>query len=161
MRTAEFERIINGRGSEKSVPLGDYPVNSVIGVLPSQTEAMQAIRTLRSNGFRHAEIHPLAGDAAADALRDHTGHGRLLDGVLHVTERWGVVDEEMELKTKLEEALRDGSILVLVATPTAARRALAARVLRHAGASSTHRMGRFTISDVPVPSVVVDDRRAA
>ena len=81
--------------------------------------------------------------------------------MLHVAERWGIVDEEMELKAKLEEALRDGSVLVLVSTLTASRRALATRVLRHAGASSTHRMGRFAITDVPVQNVVVDDRRAA
>lgn len=147
--------------TEKPVPLGDYPVNSVIGVLPSQTDAMEAIRTLRTNGFLQSEIHPLAGDAAADALHDHTGHGLLLDAVLRVAERWGILDEELELKAKLEEELRAGSVLVLVATPTAQRRALAARVLRHAGASSIHRMGRFTITDVPVRSVVVDDRRAA
>ena len=161
MYTTEFEQIINGYSSEKSVPLGDYPVNSVIAVLPNQTDAMQAIRTLRSNGFLQSDIHPLAGDAAADALHGHSGHGRLLDGVLRVAERWGIVDEEMELKAKLEGALRDGSVLVLVATPTAERRQLASRVLRHAGASSIHFMGRFTITDVPGRSVVVDDRRAA
>lgn len=161
MYTTEFERIISGHSSEKSVPLGDYPVNSVIGVLPSQTDAMQAIRTLRSNGFLQSEIHPLAGDAAADALHDHAGHGRLLDAVLRVAERWDIVDEEIELKAKLEAALREGSVLVLVATPTAVRRELAARVLQRARASSIHLMGRFTITDVPVRSVVVDDRRAA
>jgi len=161
MRTAEFEQITIGRSSEQSIPLGDHPMNSVIGVLPSQTDAMQEIRTLRTNGFLQSEIHPLAGDAAADALHDHTGHGLLLDAVLRVAERWAILDEELELKAKLEEALRAESVLVLVATPTPRRRALAAGVLRHAGASSIHRMGRFTISDVPVPSVVVDDRRAA
>lgn len=161
MYTAEFEQVISGSSSEKPVPLGDYPVSSVIGVLANQTDAMQSIRTLRANGFPRSEIHPLAGDAAADALHDHTGHGRLLDAVLRVAERWGIVDEEMELKAKLEEALRDGRVLILVATPSAERRALATRVLRRHGASSIHLMGHFTITDVPVRSVVVDERSAA
>src|SRR5262245_40293561 len=97
MYTSEFEHVVSGT-IEHPESLPQYPANSVIGVLPSAIDALEAIRALRSSGFLKSEVRPLAGFAAADALHAHAGHGRVIDAMVRLAERFGIVDEEMELR---------------------------------------------------------------
>lgn len=138
--------IVESMGERKG-----YPSNSVIGVLNTRSEAERAIEELRGGGFIDSEIHPLAGQKAADELEATTGRKGLANIAIRVAERLGLTDEEIETKDEYEQALRAGRVLVLVDVPTRTRRDVAARILRANGAHSVNYFGRYTIAQLTPP----------
>jgi hypothetical protein len=81
----------------------------------------------------------------ADRLKASTGRGGLAGVAIRVAQKLGLEDDEMSLKSVYEQALRDGSFVVLVDAPTGERKERAAEVLRQHGAHSIHYLGRFLI----------------
>ena len=60
---------------------------------------------------------------------------------IRVVQKLGLEDDEMSLTSVYEQALRDGSFVVLVDAPTGERNERAAEVLRRHGAHSIHYLG--------------------
>lgn len=128
-----------------------YPVNHVLAVLDTQTQAEAAARALTANGFLASEVSVVTGPAAADALHAATGRRGLADLAVRIAERIGVQDDEMEFKSHYEAAMRDGRFVLLVAAATDERKDRAASLLREHGAHSISFHGRFTIEGIDPP----------
>ena len=122
-----------------------YPTNHVVAVIDTEVPLAQAVESLTSGGFLDTEIQVACGNEMADRLKASAGRGGLTGVAIRVAQRLGLEDDEMSLKTRYEQALRDGSFVLLVAAPTADRKERAAELLRQHGAHSIHFLGRFLI----------------
>ena len=129
--------------AESAGPDG-YPTNHVLGVVNSEDEAARTVEALTAGGFLESEVHVAAGQAAADAMHARTGRTGVRNLAIRIAERLGVADDEMEVKARYEQALRDGHFLVLIEAPTEARRERATQILGEHGAHSVNYMGRFS-----------------
>jgi hypothetical protein len=135
-------------GSEGERP-GAYPTNHVVGVIDTCEEVGGAIEALSTGGFLDSEIHILAGEAAAEALETWSGRtGRITNLLIHAAELLGVQDDEMSLRERYGQALRDGRYVVAVAAPTETRKELATRILGEHGGHAVTFMGRFAIEQL-------------
>ena len=128
-----------------------YPTNHVVGVLDTAEQVGDAVAALTAGGFLTSEIQVVTGPAAADRMQSHTGRLGFSNLVVRVAQRLGIANDEMRLKARHEEALRDGHFLVLVATPSDERKDLAARMLGERGAYTLAHMGRFSIEGFVQP----------
>lgn len=122
-----------------------YPTNHVVGVVDTAEQLKSAVTALTGGGFLASEVEVVCGPAAADALAKSTGRTGLTNLAMRVAERFGVWDDEMEMKARYEQALRDGRFLVSTLAPTEERRALAARILEDHGGHLINFLGRFSI----------------
>ena len=129
-----------------------YPEGCVAGVIDTPEQLARAVQALTDDGFREADILVASGPDAADAMHASTGRGGLMNIVLRLAERLGVADEEMELKARYEQALKDGHFVVSVPTPNDERERRAAHLLRAEGGRSVRFMGRFSIHGIVVPA---------
>jgi hypothetical protein len=129
-----------------------YPTNHVVGVLDTEQQVADAVAALTGGGFLESEVQVATGSAAADRLNAGTGRAGLGNLAVRVAERLGIANDEMRLKDRHEEALRDGRFVILVATPTDDRKDRAAQLLRERGAHTLAYMGRFTIEGFVPPS---------
>jgi len=134
--------------SQRPTPPADpvrYPTDHVVGVLDTADQARSTWVALTSSGFLESEVTVSSGQPAADALKASTGRSGLAHLAIRIAERFGVGDEEMEVKDRYEQALRDGAFVVGVLTPTPERKELAAAILRDQGARLVNFLGRFAI----------------
>ena len=122
-----------------------YPTNAVLGVIDRREQLDALLAALMAGGFLQSEIEVAVGTAAADAIHASTGRGGITGLALRIADRLGAQDEEMELKSQYEQALRDGHLVLVVQAPSDTRKALATRLLREHGAHSVNAYGRFTI----------------
>lgn len=122
-----------------------YPTDHVVGVIDTADQARAAYRALTSSGFLGSEVTVSSGQAAAEALNANTGRTGLAHLAIRIAEQFGVGDDEMDLKKRYEEALREGRFVVFVLAPTDERRVLAASILRDQGAHTVNFLGRFAI----------------
>ncbi|HEX6616941.1 MAG TPA: hypothetical protein VF046_11615 [Gemmatimonadales bacterium] len=122
-----------------------YPTDHVVGILDTADQVRAAYQALTSSGFLESEVTVSSGRAAADALNANTGRTGLAHLAIRIAEKFGVNDEEMALKERYEEALRDGRFVVFVLTPTGERRERAASILRDHGAHTVNFLGKFAI----------------
>jgi hypothetical protein len=129
-----------------------YPTDHVVGVLDTEQQVAEAVAALTAGGFMEAEVQVASGAAAADRLNAGTGRVGLGNLAVRVAERLGIANDEMRLKDRHEEALRDGRFVILVATPTDDRKDRAAQLLFERGAHTLAYMGRFTIEGFVPPS---------
>ena len=141
-----------------AIPSGDvsgeplrYPTNHVVGVLDTEQQVADAVAALTAGGFLASEVQVATGPAAADRLNAGTGRLGFGNLAVRVAERLGVANDEMRLKDRHEEALRDGRFLILVATPTDERKDRAAQLLGERGAHTLVHMGRFSIEGFVPP----------
>ncbi len=146
----------NERGSPQEGPWGPtdktgYPTNHVVAILDQPGEVTSAIDALTQGGFLTSEAQVLCGSAAADSLHATTGRSGLTNLVIRIAESIGVMDFEMEVKARAEQALRDGRYVISVAAPTDERKDVAVRILREHRAHSISYHGRFTIQDILPP----------
>ena len=109
------------------------------------------VQALTEDRFAEADVLVTSGPAAADAMHATTGRRGLMNAVLRVAERLGVADEEMELKARYEQALKDGRFVVAVPAPTDDRERRAAHLLRKEGGRGVRFMGRFSIHGIVPP----------
>ena len=128
-----------------------YPTHHVLGVIATRERAAGAIRSLAGGGFLDSEIHVVSGSDEADAMHARTGRTGLADLAIRVAQKLGVQDDEMEVKARYEQSLRDGHFLLLVSAPTEARKERAAQILREHGAHSVNYMGRFAREELGPP----------
>ena len=140
-----------GTGHESSEPIR-YPTNHVIGVVDGAEQAQRVVEALTGGGFLESEVHLGSGVQRADDLHATTGRTGFANMMVRLAERLGVEDEEMEFKSLYERAMRDGHVVVLVAAPTAERKALATRMLREHGARSITFHGKYTIESIQPPN---------
>lgn len=145
------ERNASGRADEQSADRKGYPTNHVIGIINTDEEASRTVQALTAGGFLDSEIQVAAGQAEADAMHARTGRTGLADLAIHIAERLGIADDEMEMKAHYEQALRDGRFLLLVDAPTEGRKERAAQILREHGAHSVNFMGRFSREEFVPP----------
>jgi len=131
---------------------GDYPTDHVLGIVESPDEAAGVVEALIGSGFLVSEVNLACGQAAADVLHANTGRSGLANIAIRIAERLGVSNDEMQLKASYEQALRDGHLVLLVATPTEERKELATRTLREHGAHTVNYMGRFSIEMLVPPA---------
>ena len=122
-----------------------YPTDHVLGVIDTRDQVREAWNALTSSGFLAAEVTVASGPAAADALDENTGRTGLAHLAIRIAEHLGVGNDEMAVKQRYEDALRDGRYVVAVLAPTEERRELAAMILRDHGAGSVNFLGRFAI----------------
>ena len=122
-----------------------YPENHVLGVIDAPEQVGTVTAALADAGFRSSEISITSGQGAAEALHASTGRTGLAHLAIRIAERIGIADDEMEVKERYEQALRDGGFVVSVLAPTEERKLLAARVLREHGGGFINFLGRRTI----------------
>lgn len=128
-----------------------YPTDHLLGVLDTREQAASAVDALTSGGFLSSEVHVAAGSAAAAALAERTGRTGLTDLVIRIAERFGLPIDEMRVKDRYEQALRDGRYVLIIAALTEERRERATQILREHGAHDVNFLGRFTIERI-IPS---------
>jgi len=125
-----------------------YPADHVLGVVDTPDQLMSTVAALRDARFLDSEIDVARGEAAADALAATTGRTGLADLAIRVAARLGASNDEMAMKERYEQALREGEFVVSVFAPTDERTDLAAQTLREHGGHFINRMGRFTIEPI-------------
>jgi len=122
-----------------------YPEDHLLGIVDTPEKVTSVVVALADAGFRTSEISIASGPAAADALEASTGRTGLANLAIRIAERIGIANDEMAVKDRYEQALRDGRFVVSVLAPTDERRELAATVLHdHSGHFINH-LGRRTI----------------
>ena len=125
-----------------------YPENHVVAVLDTKEQVNAAVEALTSGGFMESEAQYGTGPAAADELHASTGHTGLAALLVRLAQRIGVADEEMEMKNRYEQAMRDNRFVISVAAPTEERKNLVARLLEEHGGHFVNFLGSSTIESM-------------
>ena len=125
-----------------------YPTNHVLAVFDAVDQLKEAVPAPEAGGFLNSEIEIIHGPTAADLLSENTGRTGIAHLAIRLAERIGVADEEMELKDRYEQALRQGRFANSVLAPTEDRKNKAAQILRDHGAHFVNFMGRFSIESL-------------
>ena len=99
-----------------------------------------------------SEIQYGTGATAADELDASTGRTGLTALLIRLAEHIGVTDEEMEMKNRYEQAMRDNKFVVSVAAPTDERKQRATEMLRAHGAHAMAYYGKRTIEFISSPN---------
>lgn len=122
-----------------------YPVDHVIAVVDQPEQLRSALAALKSGGFLESELGVRSGEAMADALAATSGRTGWSDLAMRFSDWMGLTNDEMEIRHRYEDALRDGHFVVSVAAATDERRDVAARVLLDHGAHFVNFLGRYTM----------------
>jgi hypothetical protein len=122
-----------------------YPVNYVVGVVPTRQQAEAASSELTTRGFLESEVGVTSGSAAAEALDATTGRRGLADFAMRLGEWVGVSNHEMMVKEGYEQALRDGEFIVAALAPDDERKRLASEIIVSHGGRFVHYFNRFSI----------------
>jgi hypothetical protein len=131
--------------ADRSVQPMHYPENHVVGVVDTPEQLWSAAKALTGGGFLASELAVSCGTSAADALEATTGRTGLADLAIRVAEKLGIENDEMAVKERYEQALRDGRFVVAVSAPTDERKALAAKILQEHGGHFVNFLGRYTM----------------
>ncbi len=129
----------------------EYPANHVVGVIDTAQQIAAVVPDLKSNGFLDSEIHVHCGTAYADELDNSTGRTGIAGVVIRIAEALGIENIEMEVKSRYEQAMRDGHYVILVAAPSEDRKERASDILAQHDAHTVTFHGRFTIEDIVPP----------
>jgi hypothetical protein len=142
-----------GNGTTASRASGNlpYPTHHVVAVLDTADAVAEAVQELTTSGFLASEVQVGCGTAAADALASSTGRKGLSGLAVRVAEAIGYENFEMRVKAVVEQALRDGHYVVLVAAPHGERKDLAIEILRKHGAHTVSYHDRLTVEAVIPP----------
>ena len=137
-------------GEDATAPIV-YPMNQVLAVLDDEDALTAAYDELTRSGFLASEVHVACGPERADALRASTGRRGLAGLATRIADAIGVQDDEMAIKARYDQAMRDGKFVARVAAPTEERKTLASEILRRHGAHTISFHGRFTIEGLLPP----------
>lgn len=135
------------RADDESDPIL-YPANHVVGILDSPEEARCTADALAQGGFLESEFRLACGLSVAERLHASTGRTGLLDRVIRIAQSIGITHDELEVKNRYEQALRDGSLLAVVLAPTDERKTRAAGIVRDCGGHFINFLGRFTREEI-------------
>jgi len=141
----------NGTTASQAGQKLPYPTHHVVAVLDTADQVADAVQELTSSGFLASEVQVGCGTAAADALAASTGRKGLSGLAVRVAEAIGYENFEMRVKSVVEQALRDGHYVVLVAAPHGERKDLAIETLRKHGAHTVSYHDRLTVEAVIPP----------
>jgi hypothetical protein len=129
-----------------------YPENHLVAVLDTKAQVTAVVEALTSGGFMDSEIYYGSGVANADELDASTGRSGLASLMIRLAERIGVADEEMELKNRYEQAMRDNRFVISVAAPTDERKNRAKEILQAHGAHTIAYYAKRTIEFITPPN---------
>jgi hypothetical protein len=119
-----------------------------VAIVDKPDQLTSAAGALKDGGFLDSEIEVTCGQAAADLVNANTGRTGLAHLAIRLAERIGVANDEMEVKDRYEQALRDGQFVVSVLAPTEERKTNAGKILRDHGAQFVNFLGRFAIEEL-------------
>ncbi len=128
-----------------------YPANHILAVIDEREQMSAAVAALTSAGYLESEVEVETGAAKADDVAASTGRSGLADKLMRFAERIGVANEEMETKSRYEQALRENRFVIVVSTPTEERKELATKILRDHGGHGIAYFGKHTIEYVTPP----------
>ncbi len=131
--------------------LVNYPANHVVAVVDTLSQVRALVPDLTANGFLESEIHVHSGVAHANELDESTGRGGLAGIAIRIAEALGIENVEMEVKSRYEQAMRDGHYVLVIAAPTEERKERVSEILAQHEAHSVTFHGRFTIEDIVPP----------
>jgi hypothetical protein len=131
--------------------LVNYPANHVVAVVDTVSQVSALVPELTANGFLDSEIHVHCGVAHANEIDASPGRGGLAGIVIRIAEALGIENVEMEVKSRYEQAMRDGHYVVVIAAPTEQRKERASEILAKHEAHTVTFHGRFTIEDIVPP----------
>lgn len=142
--------------NDESVEIGEaglikYPANHIVGVVDTMDQITAIVSELRSDGLGDSEIFVHSGSSHADALESSTGRTGLAGVVIRIAEALGIENVEMEVKSRYEQATRDGHYVILVAAPSEERKDRVSEILEQGGAHTVAFHGRFTIEGIVAP----------
>jgi hypothetical protein len=127
---------------------GVYPLNHVIGIMPTDNDAITAFDSLIANGFLETEVSLGSGRELAERIRASRGRSGLLGRILEILDRFGAGGGEVDDRHEYEEALRHGAVAVLVLAPTQERKLRAAEILRLHGGHFINFFGKLKIEQL-------------
>ena len=141
-------------GTIASRPGGNlsYPTQHVVAVLDTADQVADAVKELVASGFLMSDVQVGCGTATADALAATTGRKGLAGLAVRIAEAIGYENFEMRVKAVVEQALRDGRYVALVAAPERGRKDLAVGILTSHGAHSVSYHDRLTVEAIVPPS---------
>lgn len=148
MTEPRTDRDTTPESSERPTQAFQYPVNHVVGIIETPAQLESAVAALETGGFLASEIAVGTGQATGDALDASTGRTGLAHLAIRVAEHLGISNDEMDMKDRYEQALRDGQFVIAILAPSDARKELAAQMLRAHGAHFVNFLGRFTIESM-------------
>ncbi len=125
-----------------------YPLNHVIGIMPTEEEAVTAFDNLIAHGFLESEVSLGSGPELADRIRATSGRSGLVGRILEVLDRFGAAGDEIDDRHEYEQALREGAVTVLVFAPTDERKMRAAEILRLHGGHFIKFFGKLKIEQL-------------
>jgi len=129
-----------------------YPEDHVLAVLDTREQVTAAVAALTAGGFLDSEIRTGTGAANADELDATPGRGGLAGLLIRLAERIGATDEEMEVKNRYEQAMREDRFVLSVAAATEERKERATEILRGHGAHTIAFFGKRTIEYITPPN---------
>jgi hypothetical protein len=127
--------------AEQERPYPERPV--VIGVIGSGKQVGELAQALAAAGVPASDIDIAHGHAAAERLRG-TGRTGWAHLAARLTERLGIPNDEIALRNRYEEELRNGEFVVAVLAPDDARKDLVARLMSQHGGTFVNYFDRYT-----------------
>lgn len=121
-----------------------YPEGRVLAIVETTDQLCDAVKGLIDSRFLASEIEIVHGATAADKLAEGTGRGGLANIAMRLASKIGLPNDEMAMRRRYEEAMRDGHFVVAVTTPTDDRKVLASQVIHDNGGTFIHYFGQRT-----------------
>ena len=134
----------NTSANQPSEPVR-YPEHHLLAVIDTPEQVRAVLDGLTDADFSSSEVTVACGRAAAEALGASTGRTGLSRLAVRIAERSGIANDEMRMKDRYEQALRDGRFVLSVPASGDERKATAAQILRNGGGHFIHYLGSFTI----------------
>jgi hypothetical protein len=131
--------------AERSAERIEYPTNHLVAIVDTTEQVEPLIEALTTGGFLESEVDVGAGGELADAVGSTTGRKGWSDLAMRFAGQLGLPNDEMIVKHRYEQALRDGHFVVTVLAPSDERKNAAARILADHGARFINYLGRFSI----------------
>ncbi len=108
-----------------------YPTHKVLGVMPKEEDAWQAIDDLKLRGFSEEEIELWTGEAGKQAIDESYTHSGVIESLKRLSQKYG---EEGEFIRGYNEALQKGEFLLVVpATTNEAKMTIRDIMVNHGG----------------------------
>jgi hypothetical protein len=120
-------------------------MNYVLGAVSTHEQADVVVSELTTRGFLDSEVSVVSGPSAAEALDATTGRRGMADLAMRIGEWVGVSNDEMDVKERYEQALRDGQFIVGALAPDDDRKRLASEIIASNGGRFVHYFNRFSI----------------
>ena len=131
--------------TERSAEGIEYPRNHLVAIVDTSEQIRPLVEALTSGGFLESEVNVGAGGELADAVGSTTGRKGWADLAMRFAGQLGLPNDEMIVKDRYEQALREGRSVVTVLAPSDERKNAAARILAEHGAHFINYLGRFSI----------------